>query len=96
MPLNGELTNLDMTKVRPTELKQNRRLIMPDARSAEEELALQSRKNFWRKATVDYMARNCDERGTQMESNVSPALSRGIKKLRKRTELETAVDWLNP
>ena len=57
---------------------------MPDPRLTEEELLLQARKSCWRRATEEYIRENCDEAGNQLESNLSPALTRGIKKLRRR------------
>ena len=67
----------DMTQMRPTDMKLNRRLIMLDAPPTEEELMIQARKSCGRRATEQYIKEHCDDTGNQVESNLSPALARG-------------------
>ena len=57
---------------------------MPNPRPETEELALATRRSLWLRTARTFLAQNCDDRGRQLESNITPNMAAGIKSLRKR------------
>ena len=43
-----------------------------------------ARRNLWLRITREYVASKCDDKGRQLETNISPQMLHGIKSLRKR------------
>ena len=75
---------LDLTLLRPTDMKNNRRVIMPPTRPMSEELAISARRTALLRTTEESIRANCDLKGQQVESNLTPSLVAGIKSLRRR------------
>ena len=74
---------LDLTQLRPTDMKNNRQVIMPPTRPMSEELAISARRSALLRTAQEYIGANCDQKGQQVESNLTPSLVAGIKSLRR-------------
>ena len=62
-PLDLTLGTYDLSIVRPTDMRNNKCIIMPDAKPEPEELLLAARRNVWLRTAKAYLDQNCDEKG---------------------------------
>ena len=83
---NLEEMDFDMRKRMATDVKTNQRVIMPDARPANEEAELLVRCSRLEGVFKKYMESNCDEKGNLLEGNLTQQEKRGLKKLLKRVK----------
>ena len=72
-----------MRNLRATDVKQNKRVILPGDGSIKLENQLEVRRNAYMAEFRKYVAENCDEKSRQ-KTNLTPAQRRGIQKLNKR------------
>ena len=90
--LNEVGTEMDMRKKRPTDMRNNRSVMMPPPGSALLEAERNTRVGAWRKAFSDYKASNCDEKGSQVKKNLTLDQQLGLKSLsRKVARMELLV-----
>ena len=75
----------NMTKLRVTDLPENRKVILPKALSAKNEAKLEVRNDTLRKAFKEYRAANCDEKDRQ-KPNLPPHLNKALHSLRKKVK----------
>jgi hypothetical protein len=71
---------------RPTDCKNNRRTILPEARPIMEEAELELRTHVWKGEVTKYKKKYCNEEGKQNYTNLTPEQARGLKKLIKRRD----------
>ena len=62
---------LDLGKRRVTDLKTNRRIMMPDPRPAKEEAVLMVRRERIMQETENYIREKCNSKGEIKESNMT-------------------------
>ena len=84
--------NLDMRKLRATDMQGNRRVMMPPPGKPLVEAEYNMRGAVWKKEFDEYRAKYCDETGNPKERNLSRSQSIGLKSLsRKVAKLECIV-----
>ena len=83
-----DTNTMRMQKRRCTDMKNNRRVTLPQARPAAEEALLETRKMVWDKTASDYMKENCDNKGRQKVCNLTAQQMISMKKLKKRITVE--------
>lgn len=81
-----ETSTLNMANMRPTDMRTNRRVIIPKPRPPIEEAELLVRRYMWGKILVQYMKEHCHNDGRQLASNMSPSARRGLVKLSARNK----------
>ena len=54
-PHNPLDNTFDMSSTRPTDMKANKKIIMPNPRSDQEEMLLATRRNLWLRISEDYI-----------------------------------------
>ena len=84
---------IDLRKKRVTDLKSNRRTIIPEPREESVnnipvEIALSNMKSKIEKFASSGIEKNCDKNGFPKKSNLSPLEADGLKQIRKRVEAE--------
>ena len=84
--VDTEAGTIDMSKKRATDLKNNRRVMMPGPMTAREEGIMNSRIEMWRETTEEYRKENCRKDGSVKECNLTLLQSTGLKMLQKRVK----------
>ena len=82
-----ETGHLDLSKLRVTDLKENKRVILPKALNATEEAKIEVRLDALWKEFKEYVKEECKEDGSQ-ESNLSHEQLLGLQSLRKKIKEE--------
>ena len=81
-----------MRKKRATDMRGNRKVLMPGPGPAVVEAEYQTRMDIWDKTFARYRSTNCDEKGDQLVSNLSKNQALGLKTLQKKVaKLEVIV-----
>ena len=81
--------SLRLQRRRAMDMKNNRRVVLPQARPASEEAMLDTRKAMWGETVDEFIKTDCDNKGRQNVSNITAQQAIGIKKLKKELEMET-------
>ena len=67
-------------------MRNNPRVYLPQARPTNEELELATKEFMYATVTNEYIAEHCNEKGAQLESNLTKPEQRGKAKLNARVE----------
>ena len=86
-----ENKKIDMGNKRVTDIKVNRRVMLPDPRPAGEEATLMVRRERLLDVVEEYINEKCDEKGQVKESNFYEQERIGVKKLSKRVKEKEIV-----
>ena len=84
MIYNYETMTIDFGKRRPTDCRNNRRTILPKARTIKEEAELLIRKEEWLDIIKKYKNNNCKENGDQKIDNLTKQERIGMASIKKR------------
>ena len=82
---------VDMGNRRVTDIKLNKRVMLPDPRPAGEEATLMVRRDRLLKAAREFIEEKCDSKGQILESNYSEQERRGVRKLKGRVNKKEIV-----
>ena len=91
LPLDSNEMTLDMGVLRSTDMKNNRRISMPDPRTPKEEAVYSQRKQMWMQRMEEYMKTNCDEKGNVLVKNLTASEQAGLRSLQRRIRDEEIV-----
>ena len=87
---NRVTKTVNVTKLRSTNVTNNKKVVLPKSLHPIREAEIQIRKNAFMKDFEDYTKDNCDEYNNQ-ESNLTSRDRRGIKKLKERIKKKEIV-----
>ena len=69
-----ETKTLDFRNLKATDMKMNKRIIMPELDDDEEEIRRSNVKNNLKKVFMNYREKNCDKFGNIMENNLDKTI----------------------
>ena len=84
--LDPERGTLDFRRLRPTDIRDCPRLMLPQPRPPPEEAMFQAKEVLWNQVVDKYIRGHCRENGDQMVDNITKQERRGIRKLRLRAK----------
>ena len=75
---------MNFGKQKATDLRQNPRIYLPKPRPPKEEAFLEAKEHMYQQTWYNYQNQYCDQKGNQLESNLTPKVMRGVYKINKR------------
>ena len=89
---NGEPKPVDFRDLKATDLKNNKRVIVPDLDDDDEdEIKRNSVKKELKEVFVKYMDKHCDKHGNVLENNLSTKQTKSIKSINDKMKKENLV-----
>ena len=82
---------MDFRKIRATEFKNNKRVILPKPGDENEEVTRRNMKSEFRKVVEKYINENCDTFGNILDNNISKTQMKNLKKLKSRIKQENLI-----
>ena len=89
--LGPDNMSVDMRRKRATDMRGNRRVMMPGTAPACVEAEYNTRTDVWEKAFGTYMDNNCDKTGQQNVTNLSKNQLLGLKTIQKKVAKNEVV-----
>lgn len=86
MTFNYETLTIDLGRKRPTDCTNNRRTILPKARTTIKEAELTVRREGWVKIINEYASKNCRENGKQKVENITKDEKVGMHSIIKKVK----------
>ena len=80
--------SLDFRNLKPTDFKNNKRIVIPDANDDPEEIRRNNLKSELRKVAIKYKEEHCDKFGNLIDNNLTKTQLKTIKNLKQRIKDE--------
>ena len=80
---NPDKKTINWRRQKTTHMRNNTKVYLPRARPKGEKIVLNSQEHVFDKVYQDYIRHDCNEKGNQLDSNISKRAQRGIVKLNK-------------
>ena len=88
---DNERKSLDMRNIKPTDFKNNKRVVLPDLDDDTVEIKRNNLKNELRQVVMEYKKEHCDKSGNVLDNNLSKTQLKEIKNLKSRMDKEGLV-----
>ena len=85
---DNEKKSLDMRNIKPTDFKNNKRVVLPELNDDSVEIKRNNLKNELRQIVINYKEENCDKFGNILENNLSKTQLKEIKNFKSRMDKE--------
>ena len=89
--LDKETKTIDFRNLKATDLKNNKRVIIPDVDDEDEEIRRNHVKRELKGVFVNYMKDHCDKYGNVLENNLSKTKLKAIKELNQKMDEEKMI-----
>ena len=83
-----DMKTLDFRNLKPTDLKNNKRIVIPDLFDDPEEIRRNNLKSELKQVVIKYKNNHCDKFGNVIDNNLTETQLRDIKKLKQRIKDE--------
>ena len=88
---DNELRSLNFKNLKPTDFKNNKRIVIPDLEDDPEEIRRNNLKNELRKVVIKYKKEHCDKSGNVFDNNLKEEQLKDIKNLKERIKEEGLI-----
>ena len=85
---SNKVEGIDFRNIRPTDFKNNKRVVLPDINDDTEEIRRNNIKTELRKIVINYKDNYCDRSGNVLDNNMTKSQLKGIKNLKFRMKDE--------
>ena len=83
-----KIKGIDFRNMRPTDFKNNKRVVLPQLDDDHEEIKRNNLKEELRKVVIEYRKKHCDKFGNVIENNLTKTQLKEIKSLKSRLKNE--------